>query len=164
MQEKVSFSPATESDTGLLLRFIKDLAVYEERLDQVTATEEDLRDCLFVRRIAEAQFILVNGVEVGYVFYHYKYSTFLGKPGIYLEDLFVQPEYRGRGCGKKLLQRVAALAVERGCGMVEWHCLDWNRPSIDFYLSLGAEPRAEWVPYRLSGGGLRKLAGTEAAE
>ena len=164
MKENVSFRFAEEGDAGLLLRFVKDLAVYEERLDQVAATAEDLTDCLFVRRIAEAQFILADGAEVGYVFYYYRYSTFLGKPSIYIEDLFVQPEHRGCGFGKKLLQRIAALAVERGCGMMEWHCLDWNQPSIDFYLSLGAEPHAEWVPYRLTGGALRALAGKEAAE
>jgi GNAT superfamily N-acetyltransferase len=164
MQEKLSFRTATKGDAGLLLRFIKDLAIYEKRLDEVAATEEDLMDCLFVRRIAEAQFVLANGVEVGYAFYYYRYSTFLGKPSLYLEDLFVQPEHRGRGCGKKLLRHLAALAVERGCGMMEWHCLDWNRPSIDFYLSLGAEPRAEWVPYRLSGAPLRELAEEGPAE
>ena len=147
----LSFRNATERDCGLILEFIKGLAEYEKMLDQVVATEEILHEWLFEKKKAEVVFALENGKEVGFALFFHNFSTFLGRAGIYLEDLFVFPEYRGKGYGKALLQRLAAIAVERGCGRLEWSCLDWNKPSIDFYLSLGATPMDGWTVYRLTG-------------
>ena len=156
---EVTFRPAEEKDTALLLKFIRALAEYEHMLDQVVATEEILSEWLFQRRVAEAFFAVADGVEVGFALYFYNFSTFLGRGGIYLEDLFVLPEHRGKGFGKAILARLAQIARERGCGRLEWACLDWNKPSIDFYLSLGAVPMDEWTVYRVSGDALGKLAG-----
>jgi len=151
--------PATESDVPLILRFIRDLAEYERLLHVVTATEELLRTTLFGERAyAEVVFACEDGVEVGFAIFFHNYSTFLGQPGIYLEDLFVDPARRGRGYGKKLLQHLARLAVERHCGRVEWAVLNWNEPSINFYKSLGATPQDEWQVYRLTGAELSSLA------
>ena len=158
----VTFRPAEEKDTALLLTFIRALADYEHMLDNVVATEEILSDWLFERRVAEAFFALEDGVEVGFALYFRNFSTFLGRGGIYLEDLFVLPEHRGKGYGKAILTRLAQIARERGCGRLEWACLDWNKPSIDFYLSLGAKPMDEWTVYRVSGDALTQLAGEEA--
>ncbi len=155
----VSFRFAEEQDTALLLRFIRALAEYEKMLDQVTATEELLREWLFEKKVAEAFFALEDGKEVGLALYFHNFSTFLGKAGIYLEDLFVLPEYRGKGYGKAILTRLGQIALERGCGRLEWACLDWNQPSIDFYRSLGAVPMDEWTVYRVSGDALKSLAG-----
>ena len=120
-------------------------------LDEVVATEDLLNEWLFNKKTAEVIFALEDGVEVGFALFFHNFSTFLGKAGIYLEDLYVKPEYRNRGYGKGLIKKLAEIAVERDCGRLEWSCLDWNRPSIDFYLSLGAEPMDEWTVYRLSG-------------
>lgn len=160
----VSFRFAEEKDTALLLTFIRALAEYEKMLDQVSATEELLRAWLFEQRVAEAFFLLEDGKEVGFALYFHNFSTFLGKAGIYLEDLFVFPEYRGRGYGKAILSRLAQIARDRGCGRLEWACLDWNKPSIDFYRSLGAVPLDEWTIYRVSGDPLARLAGTVPAQ
>lgn len=160
----VTFRPAEEKDTALLLTFIRALADYEHMLDNVVATEEILSDWLFERRVAEAFFALEDGVEVGFALYFHNFSTFLGRGGIYLEDLFVLPEHRGKGYGKAILTRLAQIARERGCGRLEWACLDWNKPSIDFYLSLGARPMDEWTVYRVSGEALTKLAGETATK
>ena len=127
------------------------LAEYERMSDQVVATEEILREWIFEKKKAEVIFALENGTEVGFALFFHNFSTFLGRAGIYLEDLFVRPEYRGRGHGKALIKELARITVERGCGRLEWSCLDWNKPSIDFYLSLGATPMDEWTIYRLSG-------------
>ncbi len=154
----VSFRIAGENDIPLLLTFIRALAQYEDLLDQVSATDALLREWLFERRVAEAFFALEEKKEVGFALYFYNYSTFLGKGGIYLEDLFVLPEHRGKGHGKAILARLARIALERGCGRLEWACLDWNRPSIDFYRSLGAVPLDEWTVYRVSGDALPRLA------
>ena len=149
---------AERKDTAIILNFIKDLAVYENMLDQVVATEELLGEWLFDKKAAEVIFALEDGREVGFALFFHNFSTFLGRAGIYLEDLLVLPEYRGRGFGKGLLRKLAQIALERGCGRLEWSCLDWNRPSIDFYLSLGAQPMDEWTVYRLTGDTLHKMA------
>lgn len=159
----VTFRPAEEEDTALLLTFIRALAEYEHMLDQVVATEAILKEWLFDRKVAEAFFALEGETEVGFALYFHNFSTFLGRGGIYLEDLFVLPEHRGKGYGKAILQRLAQIARERGCGRLEWACLDWNKPSIDFYLSLGAVPMDEWTVYRVSGASLIQLSG-EGAE
>ena len=149
---------AERKDTAVILNFIKELALYENMLDQVVATEELLAEWLFDKKAAEVIFAVEDGREVGFALFFHNFSTFLGRAGIYLEDLFVLPEYRGRGFGKALLRKLAQIAVERGCGRLEWACLDWNKPSIDFYLSLGAKPLDDWTVYRLTGDTLRKMA------
>lgn len=156
--EKLIFRQAEEADCGLVLEFIRQLAEYEKMLPEVVATEQLLHRALFQDRRAEVIFALEDGVEVGFALYFHNFSTFVGRSGLYLEDLFVKPAYRGRGYGKALLKYLAKIAVERGCGRFEWVCLDWNRPSIDFYRSLGAEPQEEWTIYRLTGEALQKLA------
>ena len=154
----MQFRYAAESDSKLILEFIKALAEYEKLSDMVTATEEMLNEWIFEKKKAEIIFALEDGKEVGIALFFYNFSTFLGKAGIYLEDLFVYPEYRGRGYGKFLLAQLAKITVERGCGRLEWACLNWNKPSIDFYLSLNAQQMNEWTTYRLTGQTLRELA------
>ena len=149
---------ATINDTKLILDFIKELAIYEKMLDTVIATEELLNEWLFEKKIAEVIFALENNKEVGFALFFHNFSTFLGKGGIYLEDLYVKPEYRGKGYGKGLLKTLAGITLERDCGRLEWCCLNWNKPSIDFYLSLGATPMDEWTTYRLTGETLKKLS------
>ena len=153
-----AFRTALPEDTGLILRFIRGLAEYEGMPDQVVATEELLRRQLFERKNAEVLFVLEGEREVGFALFFHNFSTFLGRSGLYLEDLFVLPEARGRGYGKALLARLAAIARERGCGRMEWSCLDWNQPSIDVYRALGAVPMDGWTVYRLTGESLDKLA------
>jgi GNAT superfamily N-acetyltransferase len=153
-----TFRPATEQDTALILRFIKELAAYEKMSDQVVADEEILRRWIFEKKKAEVIFALEDGAEVGFALFFHNFSTFLGRAGIYLEDLYVMPAYRGRGHGKGLIRELARITVARGCGRLEWSCLDWNCPSIDFYLSLGAAPMEEWTTYRLTGENLKALA------
>ena len=148
---------ADENDLALILDFIKQLATYEKMLDEVVATEELLKEWLFDRKVAEVIFIMEDDAEVGFALFFHNFSTFLGKAGIYLEDLFVKPEYRGKGYGKALIKKLASIAIERGCGRLEWSCLDWNQPSIDFYLSLGAEAMDEWTVYRVAGDTLANL-------
>ena len=155
----LSFRSAVEEDTPLILAFIRELAAYEQMADEVVATEELLREWIFEKKKAEVIFAAADGEDVGFALFFHNFSTFLGRAGIYLEDLFVKSEYRGRGYGKAILQELARIAVERGCGRLEWWCLDWNRPSIDFYLSLGAEPMSDWTTYRIAGDTLKKLAG-----
>jgi GNAT superfamily N-acetyltransferase len=127
-------------------------------LDQVVADEALLREELFEKKHAEVIFALLDGQEVGFALFFHNFSTFLGRSGIYLEDLYVRPEHRGKGCGKGLLRKLARLALERGCGRLEWACLNWNKPSIDFYLSTGAQPMDEWKVYRLTGESLAHMA------
>lgn len=158
LKRPLAFRFATEEDTGLILQFIRELADYEKMLDQVVATEELLREWIFRKQKAEVIFAMEGANEVGFALFFHNFSTFLGRAGIYLEDLYVKPEYRGRGYGKGLLKQLAKIAVERGCGRLEWWCLDWNKPSIDFYLSLGAEPMEDWTVYRISGKTLNELA------
>ena len=142
---------ANIDDVNLILQFIKSLAEYEHMADQVIATSELLEEWIFDKKKAEVIFALEEGKEVGFALFFHNFSTFLGRAGIYLEDLFVLPEYRGRGYGKGLLKQLASIAVERGCGRFEWWCLDWNKPSIDFYKSLGAVSLDEWMIFRLAG-------------
>ena len=155
----MTFRFATEADCPRILDFIRGLAEYEKMTDQVVATEELLREWIFDKQKAEVLFAFDEGREVGFALFFHHFSTFLGRAGIYLEDLFVLPAYRGKGCGKGLLQKLAQITIERGCGRLEWSCLDWNQPSIEFYLSLGAEPMEEWTTYRLTGETLRAMAG-----
>ena len=154
----LNFRFAEEKDAALILQFIIGLAEYENMLDDVVATEDLLKTWIFEKKKAEVIFALEDGVEVGFALFFHNFSTFLGRAGIHLEDLFVMPEYRGKGYGKGLLKKLAQIAIERDCGRLEWSCLDWNKPSIDFYLSLGAEPMDEWTTYRLSGQALQALA------
>ena len=154
----MTFRFAEETDSPLILKFIRALADYEKMSDQVVATEELLREWIFEKRKAEVLFVCDGGKEVGFALFFHNFSTFLGRAGIYLEDLYVFPEYRGRGYGKALLKKLAQIAVERGCGRLEWSCLDWNQPSIEFYLSLGAVPMDDWTMYRLTGETLEAMA------
>ncbi len=154
----LTFRYAEEKDAGIILDFIRDLALYENMSGEVIATEELLREWLFEKKKAEVIFACEDGREVGFALFFHNFSTFLGRAGIYLEDLFVLPDYRGRGYGKALIGKLAQITVERGCGRLEWACLDWNRPSIDFYLSFGAKPMDEWTVYRLTGDTLKQAA------
>lgn len=150
---------ATEQDVPLILHFINALAEYERLADRVVATEEMVRRTLFGHpRFAEVLIAESDGDALGFALFFHNYSTFLAQPGIYLEDLFVKPEARGRGIGKALLTRLAAIAKSRNCGRLEWAVLDWNQPSIDFYESLGAKALNEWKVYRLTGEALDELA------
>lgn len=149
---------ATEADCPLILGFIRRLAVYEKMQDQVVATEELLHEWIFEKQKAEVIFVCDGDREVGFALFFHNFSTFLGRAGIYLEDLFVLPEYRNKGYGKALLKKLAQITLERGCGRMEWSCLDWNKPSIDFYLSLGAAAMDEWTTYRLTGAKLEEMA------
>lgn len=158
MEDKPRFRAAVRADVPLILTFIRELADYEGMLDEVVADEATLEEWLFDRRAAEVVFALEEGREVGFALFFHNFSTFLGRSGIYLEDLYVRPEHRGKGYGKALLKRLARIALERGCGRLEWWCLDWNRPSIDFYLSMGAEPMSDWTVYRVAGEALAELA------
>lgn len=153
----LNFRYANSDDTALILSFIKELAEYEQMLDEVVATEELLNEWLFEKKKAEVIFALVDGKEIGFALFFHNFSTFLGRSGIYLEDLYIKPEYRGKGYGKALFKQLAKIAVERKCGRLEWWCLDWNKPSINFYLSLGAEAMDDWTVYRITGDTLKKL-------
>ena len=155
---KLDFRFAEEKDAALILGFVKELAEYEKMSNDVVATEALLKEWIFEKKKAEVIFALEEGVAVGFALFFHNFSTFLGRAGIYLEDLYVKPEYRGKGYGKGLLKKLAQITVERGCGRLEWCCLDWNTPSIDFYLSLGAKPMEDWTSYRLTGDTLKSLA------
>ena len=158
--------PATIDDTTTIIALIRALAEYERLAHTVVLDEAQLREHLFgPRPYAEVLLAEDEGQVVGFALFFHNYSTFLGRPGIYLEDLFVKPEYRGRGHGKALITAVARLAIERGCGRLEWSVLNWNEPSIAFYRSLGAEPLEDWTIFRLTGDALAKLgANADAAE
>ena len=149
---------AQEKDINKILFFIKQLAIYEKMENDVVATEELLYDWLFVKKVANVLFVMEDNVEVGFALYFHNFSTFLGRAGIYLEDLFVLEEYRHKGYGKALLKRLAEICVEKGCGRLEWSCLDWNTPSIAFYKSLGAKVMDGWSVYRLCDEALVKMA------
>ena len=161
MSASAAFRRAVREDVPLILRFIRALAEYEHLSHEVTADEAVLEEWLFQKHSAEVLFVLADGREAGFAVFFHNFSTFLGRAGIYLEDLYVLPEYRGRGLGKALLRELARLAAERGCGRLEWACLDWNRPSIDFYLSMGARPMSDWTVYRLAGDDLAAAAQPE---
>ena len=158
MNTEVKFRFAKRSDIPLILNFIRGLAEYEKMSDEVVADEKTLEEWIFDKQKAEVIFALEGEKAVGFALFFHNFSTFLGRAGIYLEDLFVLPEYRGKGYGKALLKKLAAIAVERRCGRLEWCCLDWNKPSIDFYLSLSAQPLSDWTTYRVTGKTLSELA------
>lgn len=159
---RLTFRMAAPGDEPTILRFIQALAEYEHMSDQVVATPELLGEWLFEKHMAEVLFALKDGTEVGFALFFHNFSTFLGRAGIYLEDLFVMPEHRGQGYGKALLKKLAAITVERGCGRLEWACLDWNTPSIDFYTKrMNAAPMDEWTVYRLTGQTLEQAAKEE---
>jgi GNAT superfamily N-acetyltransferase len=150
---------ATEADLPVILKLIRDLATYERAPDAVVATEAGLREVLFgPRPAAEVLLALEKAEPVGFAVFFHNFSTWLGRPGLYLEDLFVRPEKRGKGYGRALLERLAQIARERGCGRMEWAVLDWNDPAIQFYRKLGAEPMDEWTVFRLTGEGIARLA------
>lgn len=157
--QAITIKAGTINDVPLILKFIKELAEFEKLLHEVTATEDTLQETLFGEH-AKAKVIIAyaNQEAVGFALYFYNFSTFLGKPGIYLEDLYVKPERRGLGIGKRLLQYLAKLAIEENCGRLEWWVLDWNQPAIDFYRSIGAVAMDEWTVQRVSGDTLKKLA------
>lgn len=166
MERELTFRFAGKEDVETILFFIRELAEYEHLTGEVVATEALLREWIFEKGRAEVIFAMAEGREVGFALFFHNFSTFLGRSGLYLEDLFVLPQYRGRGYGRAILEHLAFLAAKRGCGRLEWWCLDWNQPSIDFYLSLGAEPMKDWTVYRLAGDTLQNLArrGKDAAE
>lgn len=156
---------AAEDDIPLVLSFIKELAEYERLSHEVVATEEILRETLFgERRVAEVLLGYADGFPVAFALFFHNFSTFLGRPGIYLEDLFVMPEHRGSGFGKEMLRRLARIAKERGCGRLEWWVLDWNEDAIRFYKSLGAAPMDEWTVFRVAGDALTELADENSSE
>ena len=159
MAHEVTFRNAVREDVGLILSFIKRLAEYEKLAHEVVADEPTLNEWIFDKQKAEVMFLQEDGKEVGMILFFHNFSTFMGRSGIYLEDLFVLPEYRGKGYGKMLLKKLAEITVERKCGRLEWVCLDWNQPSIDFYIAMGAQPMDEWTIYRVAGDNLKKLAG-----
>ena len=150
---------ATRDDVPVILEFIGELAEYEHMSDQVVATPELLEEWIFERGRAEVLLAELAGKIVGFALFFHNFSTFLGRAGIYLEDLFVRPEARGQDPGKALLRELARIALERGCGRLEWACLDWNAPSIAFYRAQGAVPMEEWTTWRLTGESLRHMAG-----
>jgi len=159
----LTIRPATIEDTDLILRFVRDLAIYERAEHEVLATPEHLKRTLFCAEPAVFGLICLDGDQpVGFAVYFFNFSTWQGRHGLYLEDLYVSPECRGKGAGKALLQHLARIAVARDCGRFEWSVLDWNTPSIAFYDSLGAQPQTEWIRYRLTGDALQALAGQAA--
>ena len=154
---ELTFRNATREDITLVLTFIKKLAEYEKRLNEVVATEKDLEKWIFDKKIAEVIFALEDGKEIGFALFFLSFSTYLGNVNLHLEDLFIDPEYRRKGYGKALLKRLAKIVVERGYGRFEWTCLSWNESSIKFYLSLGAK-QMDWNVFHLTGDALKKLA------
>lgn len=141
---------ANRDEVNLILHFIKELAVYEKMSDQVVVTEALLTKWIFDQKIAEVLFLIEDDKAIGFALYFYNFSTFLGKAGIYLEDVYIQPDYRHRGYGKEVFNFLAKIMIEKDLGRIEWSCLNWNQPSIDFYLKLGAKPMNEWTTFRLT--------------
>ena len=157
--ERFEIRPARVEDVPIILELIRDLATYERAPHEVTATDEQLVDVLFGERPAAEVLLAFQGKSpVGFAVYFYNFSTWLGQPGLYLEDLFVKPEKRGKGYGRALLVELAKIALDRGCGRMEWAVLDWNEPAINFYRTLGAKPMDEWTVFRLTRDGIAKLA------
>lgn len=154
----LQFRYAERSDIKLILHYIRELAVYEKLLHEVVATEELLEEWIFEKKKAEVIFGMEGDKEIGFALFFHNFSTFLGRAGLYLEDLYVSPEHRGKGYGKAMFKKLASIAVERGCGRLDWWCLDWNKSSIDFYLAMGAIAMDEWTVYRLEGERLKALA------
>ena len=159
MKGNLQIRSATVADVSLILRFIRELAAYEKLSHEVTATEDLLRCHLFGERpMAEVILAVEDGVEAGFALFFHNFSTFVGKPGIYLEDVYVRPEFRGRGCGKAMMVHLARLARQRDCGRFEWAVLNWNKSSLDFYQSIGARPMSDWTLQRMTGEALADLA------
>ena len=158
IMSELTFRNATREDTTLILEFIRKLADYEKRLDEVIATEEELEKWIFDKKQAEVIFALEDSKEIGFALFFLSFSTYISNVNLHLEDLFIDPEYRGKGYGKALLKKLAKIVVDRGYGRFEWTCLSWNKPSIDFYLSLGAKQK-DWNVFHLTGDELEKLAG-----
>jgi GNAT superfamily N-acetyltransferase len=150
----LTFRDATEDDVALILEFIRKLADYEHRLDEVIATEDELRKWIFEKKQAEVIFALEDGKEIGFALFFLSFSTYISNVNLHLEDLFIDPEYRGKGYGKALLKKLAKIVVDRGYGRFEWTCLAWNKPSIDFYLSLGAKQK-DWNVFHFKGDALK---------
>ena len=157
-EKQLKFRYAKRNDVALVLKFIRELAAYENMESEVTATTADLEEWVFDKKKAEVIFAVIDSEEIGFALFFHNFSTFLGRAGLYLEDLYVKPQYRGNGYGKSILKKLAQIAVERGCGRLEWWCLDWNKPSIDFYLSLGAKAMEDWTVYRIAGETLEQLS------
>lgn len=161
MEPRFNIRPARPDEAGLVLDFIKRLADYEKCVDEVVADEATIRQSLFVEHSAEVVFAEEDGVAIGFALFFHNFSTFVGRKGLYLEDLFIIPEKRGRGYGKALLKYLARTAVERNCGRMEWICLDWNQPALNVYRSIGAVPMDEWTVQRLSETALKQFADSE---
>lgn len=161
MEPRFNIRPARPDEAGLILDFIKRLADYEKCADEVVADEATIRQSLFVEHSAEVVFAEEDGVAIGFALFFHNFSTFVGRKGLYLEDLFIIPEKRGRGYGKALLKYLARTAVERNCGRMEWICLDWNQPALNVYRSIGAVPMDEWTVQRLSETALKQFADNE---
>lgn len=147
---EVTFRFAEKKDAPIILDFIKGIAEYEKMSDDVVTTKEMIEEWIFEKKTAEVIFAVAEGTEVGFALFFHNFSTFVGRSGLYLEDIFVKKEYRKKGYGKALFKKLSEIALERNCGRMEWVCLDWNKPSIDFYMSLGAKPMNEWTLYRLT--------------
>ncbi len=158
MNNGLSFRNAEKNDISLILHFIKELASYEKLLNEVIATEDILNHWIFEEKKAEVLFVLENNKEIGFALFFHNFSTFVGRAGLYVEDVYIMPEYRKKGYGKAVFKKLAQIAVERGCGRMEWSCLNWNKPSIDFYTHIGAVPMSEWTVYRLTQDKIKKLA------
>lgn len=158
MNNGLSFRNAEKNDISLILHFIKELTSYEKMLDEVIATEVILNHWIFEEKKAEVFFVLENNKEIGFALFFHNFSTFVGRAGLYVEDVYIMPEYRKKGYGKAVFKKLAQIAVERGCGRMEWSCLNWNKPSIDFYTHIGAVPMSEWTVYRLTQDKIKKLA------
>ncbi len=156
--KNLKIEQATKNDISLILQFIKELAIYEKLLDKVTANEKILKKTLFGKnKFAEVILAYLNEIPVGFSIYFYNFSSFVGKPGIYIEDIYVKPEFRGKGIGKAIFKYFGELVKEKDCGRIEWSVLNWNKPSIDFYLKLGAIPMDEWTVFRLTGDKINQL-------
>ena len=155
----IAIRTATPDDVPLILDLVRELALYEREPDAVVATEAMLHDALFARRVAESLIAELDGRPVGFALFFHNFSTWTGKPGIYLEDLYVTPDARGAGAGKALLRHLAGIALDRDCGRFEWAVLDWNKPAIDFYRAMGAQAMEEWTVQRVTGDALVALAG-----
>ena len=155
----IAIRPATPNDVALILDLVRELAIFEREPDAVVATEAMLEKALFETRVAESLIAELDGRPVGFALFFHNFSTWTGKPGIYLEDLYVTPDARGSGAGKALLQHLAGIALDRDCGRFEWAVLDWNTPAIDFYRAMGAQPMEEWTVQRVTGDALVALAG-----
>ena len=158
--ENFQIRKATREDVPLIFSFIKELAEYEKMSNDVIATEEILEEWIFNKNHAEALIGEYEGVPVGFALYFYNFSTFIGRAGLYIEDIYIKPEMRGKGFGKTFFHTLTRIALELGCGRMEWSCLDWNKPSIDFYRSMGAIPMEEWTVYRLTEEAMQKLIDT----